>query len=473
MRAKLRLRWPTTLEGLAAFALVVLGARTVAEPMQDNSLLTHLRTGWDILATWSIPRTDPYSFTAAGEPWVVQSWFASVLYGVLWQGFGAHAVILLQIALAAALSAILVSFVRSPSLLGTLGGGTPTIALGVVVWSQRPTLIGTLCFALFVWIFERDKPKWWLLPIGWIWVNSHGSYPLIFGWLFLRMLGEGFDLGRARWRHVVRAHARWVAWAAGAVAVGALNPLGPKLLTFWIVTLGERGKVFREIMEWGPPNFASSHGRTILFAIILAWVLSLQKRIPWRIALPFLVFLVATLLSVRYAAALSVVMAPFLASALRNLPPVGEASRRIVRGGTILVASVAVMVTAQVLASPAFTFKAYPAKAIREMDERGVLKDPERRVYSPLIVGNYRGLLYGDEARVFFDDRVDMYPVSVSRDALDLERNRGNPLEVFEKYNVTDALVEKEKAASIILGESSRWREVWSEKDWVWYEKVP
>ncbi len=57
------------------------------DQLSDNSFFTHLATGRLILAH-GIPRHDVYSFTAAGEPWVVQSWLASLLYGWVDSWFG-------------------------------------------------------------------------------------------------------------------------------------------------------------------------------------------------------------------------------------------------------------------------------------------------------------------------------------------------------------------------------------------------
>ena len=58
-----------------------LGAVSGAAALGDNSFFTHLTTGRRIL-DGHLPSTDPYSFTAYGHPWVIQSWFASLLYGL-------------------------------------------------------------------------------------------------------------------------------------------------------------------------------------------------------------------------------------------------------------------------------------------------------------------------------------------------------------------------------------------------------
>ncbi|MBV8386727.1 MAG: hypothetical protein JO155_08060, partial [Acidimicrobiia bacterium] len=64
------------LEPLFIAAYALFGFRLGARSIGDNSMFVHLRTGMDMVRNGAIPRRDPYSFTAHGHPWVVQSWFA-------------------------------------------------------------------------------------------------------------------------------------------------------------------------------------------------------------------------------------------------------------------------------------------------------------------------------------------------------------------------------------------------------------
>src|SRR3954464_15697066 len=67
---------------LAIFAaFFVFGYQQGAKQIHDNGTFTHLRTGIDMANTGAIPRTDPYSFTARGHAWTVQSWLPEWTYG--------------------------------------------------------------------------------------------------------------------------------------------------------------------------------------------------------------------------------------------------------------------------------------------------------------------------------------------------------------------------------------------------------
>jgi len=75
-------RRPSSLDGLFAAAFGLVGLALGARPIGDNSTFVHLRTGIDIVAGLGIPRVDPYSATAVGTDWVVQSWLPSLAYGL-------------------------------------------------------------------------------------------------------------------------------------------------------------------------------------------------------------------------------------------------------------------------------------------------------------------------------------------------------------------------------------------------------
>ena len=48
---------------------------------RDSDAGWHIRTGELILETGRLPRTDPFSFTKAGQPWIAWEWAADVAVG--------------------------------------------------------------------------------------------------------------------------------------------------------------------------------------------------------------------------------------------------------------------------------------------------------------------------------------------------------------------------------------------------------
>src|SRR5688572_33360769 len=95
-----------TLGTLLGLLIVTAGVLLELQPLKDNSFFTHIATGRLILDRGSVPSTDPYTFTAAGEPWVVQSWLVSVLYATAESLAGINGVRLVVGALAGFLAAL-------------------------------------------------------------------------------------------------------------------------------------------------------------------------------------------------------------------------------------------------------------------------------------------------------------------------------------------------------------------------------
>src|SRR5215467_1106976 len=74
------------------FAYVFLFA---SRPLTDGDFWFHLKTGQYILTTGSIPRSELFSFTNYGRPWIAHGWLSGTLFYAVysWAGFNALIVI--------------------------------------------------------------------------------------------------------------------------------------------------------------------------------------------------------------------------------------------------------------------------------------------------------------------------------------------------------------------------------------------
>src|SRR5579872_2306939 len=191
---------PTIIELAAIGVMTLFGLRLGLRPINDNSMLLHLRTGIDIVKTGHIPSHDPYSFTALGHSWVVESWFAEVLYGLAHSLGGYRSVLLLQGLLTGLLAFTIAMLARTGKSTGTLVAAGVSVLAGALMWAPRPFLFGLLALAGTITIVERRWRPWWLIPLVWVWVNTHGSFPLGLAWLAARYVGEAVDTkARPRW----------------------------------------------------------------------------------------------------------------------------------------------------------------------------------------------------------------------------------------------------------------------------------
>jgi hypothetical protein len=318
-------------------------------------------------------------------------------------------------------------------------------------------------------------PGWWLLPIGWVWVNTHGSFPLGLAWVVVVAVGQALDgRGRARWAE------RYVAWFLGGLALGAVNPLGPRLLAFPLAIRG-KASVFKNVVEWRSPNFQTLQGFATLIFLALVLLILMRRRLPWADVLPVIWFIVLGLLSVRNMSAAAVVVAPALGRALARKPPaerldepwasapvdtsalvVGSAGRvRLNTAIAGLLVALALMFTVGSQRSDALDVRTYPAKAVLWMQGEGLLDPAQHRVAVQDIVGCYLILLRGTKGQVFIDDRVDMYPVRVSNDYDALLHGSPDSLAVLDRYNVDTVLWDRRLPLVDILESSGAWRLVY------------
>src|SRR3954469_17257036 len=299
-----------SLESLFVATLALFGFRLGSRPIGDNSMFVHLRTGIDMARTGAIPRRDPYSFTARGHPWVVQSWLPEGTYG--WgHELGAYRLVVVeQPILMAVLAVLLALLARAGTPLRTALAAGIAVGAGAAYWVPRPLMFGLICMALTVLVVERRWSRWWLIPILWVWVSSHGSFILAVAWLGGRGVGEAID--KKGWPSESVHYA--VGMVAG-LAVSVLNPLGPKLLTFPLA-VQQKASVFKTIVEWHSPNFQTAAGEFTLVFLVIALLVFFRRGIRWSDAVPIVGMLAASLIAQRNLPLAAVVMAPALGRAL-------------------------------------------------------------------------------------------------------------------------------------------------------------
>jgi hypothetical protein len=299
-------------------------------PLADADIGWHIRTGEQILATHSLPRTDPFSSTMQGQPWFAWEWLYDLLLGILHQACGLNGVVLLCAVLVAAIFAPLLSQLlqRGTGLplavvLMLLAEASSTIHLyarphivswlfsllwfiALEDWERRERWpLDALRFSSFavcglpggrrIAISEertanseqrttsdqrcehRSLPRWipWSFPASMLlWVNLHG------GWLFgMALLGTYsftafVESVRARdafaaIRAAHRARAMAAAWLASAMAT-LVNPFGWRLHAHVYRYLSDR-YLMNWIDEFRSPDFHGWAQRC--FAVILVLVL--------------------------------------------------------------------------------------------------------------------------------------------------------------------------------------------------------
>jgi hypothetical protein len=453
-------RWQPDLAAVIGVGIVAAALLAELQPLKDNSFLTHLATGRLILDRGSVPTADPYTFTAAGEPWVVQSWLVSVLYAGMERLGGLDAVRLLTGALTGVVAGLGWRLLRpADGLVVRLALGATFILVGAGQWAERPFMVGLIAFALTVLAAEGGLDPRWLVPIGWVWVNSHGSFPLGLVFLGVAALGTWLD-GSNPSREL-----RCLRWAGLGVLLGGVSPLGPRLLVFPLELL-RRQELLSNVLEWQAPSFDTISQRAFLVQLVAAIVL-LARRPSYRGSLVTGVFVAAALLGSRNITVASIALLPGMAlaaSGIGSLP----ASARPRRVGALFVATLmlaALFVSAR-LQEPALRLTAYPVDALAYLEEANV-DTRQHHLAAPELVGNLITFVYGAQGRVFYDDRFDMFPEDVSRAELALTDATPSVFDDLARYDVELITVRRTHPMALVLNHDPAWRILYTDEHWL------
>jgi len=261
-----------------AVALPVLASLLAS--MSTVDLTYQLRAGAEIIATRSVPSSDSWTFTAAGQPWVDQQWGAQVVLAAVerigsWTGlalvralltgviFGALVVVARRRDLAARTTALLV--------LAAFVIAAPALAL-------RPQLLGMACFALVLLLVadRRANPRrLWLVPVVVaVWANLHGSFflgPLVLGLAWLE-----------DWHDHAPIAAHTLALCVVSALAACLTPFGPWVWAY-AVGLSANSEVTARITEWQATTIRDVSGLAFFVSVAAVVVLVARRgrATPW------------------------------------------------------------------------------------------------------------------------------------------------------------------------------------------------
>lgn len=229
-------------------------------PIAITDFWWQLRTGEIILRTGRIPYHDPFSWTAAGQPWMVHEWLTEVLFYLLYEHLPSWVLLGFKCGLAVVSCYIVYLRGRFRSGSAFFGIGA-ALAAGCVMQNfadLRPQMISFVMIAgLLLALDKYQERQWqllpWLLPLAFaLWVNFHGG--VVVGLILLAIWVIGQGIGYLIWRDP--APGLWrlaLALIASCLAV-ALNPNGFHVYTYPFQVLGHP-EVMDYISEWFSPNF--------------------------------------------------------------------------------------------------------------------------------------------------------------------------------------------------------------------------
>lgn len=474
--------------GIFVLALFALTAKSATDP----DFGWHLRTGEYIVTTSSIPRTDFFSYTAAGEPWITHEWLTQTIIYLLYQTGGIIALVFFFALVATATFWLL--YLRCE--------GKPYLAAFVVLfaalaaaplWGIRPQSFALLLTSVFLYILDRYRRSnsWpvllWLPPLMLVWVNGHASFPLGPFLILMYLIGELAEQWLA-WNGANQTTARPLPLAGVFLAcliLVPINPNGVELYLYPFQTLTSR-VMQANIQEWRSPDFHELALQPFLWMLISTWgALALARK---RIGLTELFLLVgftfAALGSMRQIPIWTLIAAPVLAAALSDvlarLPGKSKLDTnehpsralQILNSIILVVIALAALlrVTDTALKQDAAEREYYPVAAVawlREQNHRGPL-------FNLYDWGGYLiWKLYPTE-RVFIDGRADLYSLNgdhVIREYVAAINGSLNWRASLDQYNVRLVLIPPDTPLTTLLTGDPQWHQVYADETAVIFQR--
>ncbi|HEV3048797.1 MAG TPA: hypothetical protein VGX50_00730, partial [Longimicrobium sp.] len=229
---------------MAANVALALGVVffTCLTPIAITDFWWQAKTGELIVRTGSIPTRDPFSWTAAGQPWLVHEWLTEVFFYLAYTQAPHGALLGYKCGLAALAGGLVLAraWARSGSL---MLGVAAAVSAGFVMRNYadlRPQMVTFVLLAALLLLLDeyregrtpgirRALP--WALPVVFtLWANLHGG--VIVGLILISAWVAGEAL--ARWLYgtaLIPIRPLALGLAASALSV-ALNPNGFRIYSY-------------------------------------------------------------------------------------------------------------------------------------------------------------------------------------------------------------------------------------------------
>lgn len=464
-------------------AIVVIYAFLFASrPLSDGDFWFHLKTGEYVIRNWAVPRTEIFSFTHFGTPWLAHGWLSGAIFYSIYSNLGANVLIFLFAVLATLAFWLALRRCHShPFIAGfamLLGVWTALPTVGV-----RPRVLTLLLSSIYLVLLERYARKdagraiWWLVPLMAVWVNLHGGF--FIGLLLIGLTIVGIPLDS--WSTGQKLSSVWPRVKVlglvlfGCLLAGLLNPYGWRVYVSPIRVL--RSPIYnRVIVDWLSPDFHSPETLPLLILILLTvGAISLSpKRIKPSELLLFIAILYSTLQTQRNMALFALVAVPLFANYLQNWlnstsfgrsfsNSKSPASQRMTIAFSLLLVlplfAFATKLRRDVYAPPRQEVIRVPVKAVEYLKQSQITGNT---FTEPNIWGGY--LIWALPSNPVYIDGRDAYPESFLEEYVAITRGRADWRGPFDRHAVRVALLQRGSLMPRELEKSTEWERVYQDE---------
>ena len=476
----------------------------------------HLKAGEIIVTTRSIPKTDLFSFTAAGHPFILQNWLVEVIYYATYLAGGLALLVSINaILLVAALLPVyhLCRQATDNLKLSVISALLPAVLL-LYFGSVRSQVFSFALFSAFYWVLSnyrnRRRDTLWALPLLMIlWVNVHGAFVLGLGLIGLFLvceLARRLAYGDAPDPLSSRELGKLGLFLALAILATLVNPETYRIYAY-VRAVATNPASQSLVLEWQPPRISEPVGIVLFygpFFITLLVLLGASRKPALLDVVLALTFSILGLSAVRNGVWFALIAAPILARYLPTIDLTATANAlrrrrigkalldwlaarrgveapiryRLNRQIAVLMLTIVVLASPWVyphLGNPAFGDKLWekstPVGAMDYIQEHAL----QGAIFHPQIYGDYLIWRLWPSQRSFIDGRVHLFDNSVVRDYR-LAWNDSHWEERLARYDIKYLLLSKDEDENRMMLEAARasdaWRLLYEDSTSVLFERV-
>ena len=449
---------------IIAVLLIPVALGSFGSIFNDGDVSWHIATGQWILSHGVIPKSDPFSFTWAGRPWVPIEWLAEVIMAAAYRLGGYGGISALATAALIALHAIV--FVNGSRFVRPLPLLSAIVAMDIVLIPMmlaRPHILAWALFALWIVLMLRARQEDRAPPLiaallMTVWVNLHGSFVLglvVAAVFALEAVLESKDRAQTLRQWGLFGLLTGLAALVNANGMaGVLHPL--RIANMSLLPL---------IDEWKPSNPAVT---PFFFVILAGAILLLLRKLPRMHPVRWLLLIALlglALLQVRHQAVLAIAAALILPSAFSKEPKPSEVSRPFWWSvATVAVALIGIRVALPITppdgeANPWKLIAAVPA----DLRSRPVLNGYV--MGGPLILSGIRTYVDG-RGDMYGDELVMGYKRITDGDTAKLN-------EAVDKWGIHWAILpHRYKKLVALLERAAGWRKIYEDRTGVIFVRV-
>lgn len=467
-----RLRWLVSFPAMLGAFLIGVVFSAMRLFRIDGDLWSHTKNGLLILSTHHWPTADPYSFTVNGQPWITCEWAGEILLAAVSRLGGVLGLDILQIILG---SAVMIALYY----LGTLRSGNSKAGfvatillapLAMLSFTLRPQVLGYL-FLVFAMIalesFRQGKRRaiWLLPPLMLVWVNTHGSFIIGLGAIFIYWIAglREFELGGIVAKAWTPSERRQISFVfLLCLAVLPITPYGTQIAMYPFQVAFHLPLGVANVSEWFSMPFHDPAGKLFLAIVLGFFLVQVVYRLCWRLEelVLFLFGVVAACVHVRFVMLFVPFCVPVLATIFARWVPRYDRAKDQYALNLVLIAA---------LTGAMFWFRPTQAK-IQEIVARsnpvGALQYMrQHKVQGPLFNSyNFGGYLLWAGEKVFVDGRADPYERGGSlADYFYIATIQPGALKVLKNYGIRACLMEQGAPLNTLLATQPDWQKAYSD----------